>query len=169
MISAEKNLKLEQIYLESLKNLKSSKPDNRKRKKIDENTQDQAKDVGVEKSEVLQTTAESTAAEVKKVRLPKKKCALLLSYCGSGYSGLQINPQVASIELDLHKALAMAGAVSEDNQMDPKKNNFSRCARTDKGVHAGGNIVSLKMHLVNNVIEKINSFLPQQVSVALIP
>jgi tRNA pseudouridine38-40 synthase len=161
MISVEKNLALEEIYLNSVSK-KASKNENRKRKNIEGYNAP----VGVQKpaeENVVGDEPIKTDKNVPKKRLPKKKCALLISYCGSGYSGLQINPQVASIELDLHKALAMAGAVSEDNQMNPIKNNFSRCARTDKGVHAGGNIVSLKMHLVENVIEKINSFLPKQV------
>ena len=67
-------------------------------------------------------------------RIPKKKVALLLSYCGTGYNGMQINPNVASIELDLHKALAESGAVLQENAMNPTKNQFMRCARTDKGV-----------------------------------
>lgn len=44
-----------------------------------------------------------------------------MSYCGTGYNGMQINPNVASIELDLHKALAASGAVSQENAMDPAK------------------------------------------------
>ena len=65
---------------------------------------------------------------------PKRKVALLFSYCGTGYNGMQINPNVASIELDLHKALAESGAVLPENAMNPTKNQFMRCARTDKGV-----------------------------------
>jgi tRNA pseudouridine(38-40) synthase len=77
----------------------------------------------------------------------------------SQYSGMQINPNVASIELDLHKALAASGAVSQENAMDPNKSQFMRCARTDKGVHAGGQVVSLKIMILDNVIAKINEIL----------
>jgi tRNA pseudouridine38-40 synthase len=102
---------------------------------------------------------------VKTERKPKKKVALLMQYCGTGYQGMQINPQVPSIELDLHKALSVAGGVSQDNSMDPQKISFSRCARTDKGVHAAGQVVSLKMILEENIIEKLNNVLPDQIRV----
>lgn len=76
--------------------------------------------------------SENTTSDDKSSRLPKRKVALLISYCGSGYHGMQINPNVPSIELDLHKALAMAKAVGADNIMQPNKISFIRCARTDK-------------------------------------
>ena len=82
-----------------------------------------------------------------------------MSYCGTDYSGMQINPNVPSIELDLHKALAASGAVSQDNAMDPNKSQFMRCARTDKGVHAGGQVVSLKIMIIDDVSAKINHIL----------
>jgi tRNA pseudouridine38-40 synthase len=78
---------------------------------------------------------------------------------------MQINPDVPSIELDLHKALAEAQCVSVDNQMNPVKCGFQRCARTDKGVHAAGQVVSLKLILDNDMIPRINSFLPKQIRV----
>ncbi|KAJ3276623.1 tRNA pseudouridine synthase 1 [Terramyces sp. JEL0728] len=98
-------------------------------------------------------------------RKPKKKVALLMSYAGTGYHGMQINPLASSIELDLHKALAASGAVSQDNAMDPNKSSFVRCARTDKGVHAAGNVVSLKMTLEDGIIDMINQKLPPQIRV----
>ncbi|KAJ1341004.1 tRNA pseudouridine(38-40) synthase [Batrachochytrium salamandrivorans] len=102
----------------------------------------------------------------KKTHRPKKKVALLMSYCGTGYQGMQVNPDVPSIELDLHKALAASGAVSADNAMDPGKCGFMRCARTDKGVHAAGQIVSLKMTIEDtDIIEQINARLPAQIRV----
>ncbi|KAJ2995816.1 tRNA pseudouridine synthase 1 [Globomyces sp. JEL0801] len=77
----------------------------------------------------------------------------------------KINPMVPTIELDLLKALALSGAVSEDNSMKPNKIGFVRCARTDKGVHAGGQVVSFKMILEQDIIEKINNYLPPQIRV----
>jgi tRNA pseudouridine38-40 synthase len=112
-----------------------------------------------------ETVARQPNPETSGGRKPKRKVALLMSYCGTGYQGMQINPNVPSIELDLHKAFAMAGAVSSDNAMDASKCSFIRCARTDKGVHAAGQIVSLKMILQDNVVEKINSYLPKQIRV----
>lgn len=81
--------------------------------------------------------AEGTAV----VRLPKRQSALLIGFCGSGYSGMQmcvfiiyfgfpgvLNIGVSSqpdgvktIEGVLFKALVDAGAVSQDNADDPVK------------------------------------------------
>ncbi|KAJ3007916.1 tRNA pseudouridine synthase 1 [Thoreauomyces humboldtii] len=99
-------------------------------------------------------------------RRPKRKVALLMGYCGTGYNGMQINPGVKTIESELHDALAAAGAVSKDNAGDPSKIGFMRCARTDKGVHAAGQVVSLKMIIEDeNIVEKINSHLPEQIRI----
>ncbi|KAL1918204.1 uncharacterized protein VTP21DRAFT_3470 [Calcarisporiella thermophila] len=102
----------------------------------------------------------------KQQRLPKRKVALLLGYCGTGYQGLQANPNAKTIEGDLFKALAAAGAVSQDNADDPKKVSLLRCARTDKGVHAAGNILSLKMIIEDSdIVAKVNECLPEQIRV----
>jgi tRNA pseudouridine38-40 synthase len=95
----------------------------------------------------------------------KKKVALLLSYNGHGYYGMQINPTKPSIELDLLKAISLAGGTSDFNSMDPHKISFMRSCRTDKGVHAAAQVVSLKLLLASSIIEKINHFLPPQIRV----
>lgn len=41
--------------------------------------------------------------------------------------------------------LCRAGLVSEENAVDPKKIGWMRSCRTDKGVHAAGQVVSFKM------------------------
>ncbi|KAJ2959929.1 hypothetical protein NQZ79_g4658 [Umbelopsis isabellina] len=99
-------------------------------------------------------------------RKPKKKAAILVGFCGTGYQGMQINPTAKSIESELFKAFCKAGAISEDNSDDPKKVSFMRAARTDKGVHAAGNVVSLKFIGEDpDVVSKINSYLPDQIRV----
>ena len=41
-----------------------------------------------------------------------------------------------------------------------------RAARTDKGVHAAGQVISLKMITEDpNIVEKINSHLPEQIRI----
>jgi tRNA pseudouridine38-40 synthase len=55
------------------------------------------------------------------------------------------NPGARTIEGDLFKALCAIGAVSKDNSVDQKKVGFMRACRTDKGVHAAGQVVSLKV------------------------
>jgi tRNA pseudouridine38-40 synthase len=49
--------------------------------------------------------------------------------------------------------------------MDMTKIGFMRAARTDKGVHASGQLVSFKMIMENDTIEKINAALPPQIRV----
>lgn len=97
-------------------------------------------------------------------RRPKRKVACLIGYCGTGYHGMQVNPPEKTIEGDLFKAFVDAGAISKDNANDPKKSSFMRAARTDKGVHAAGNVVSLKLIIEDeDIVEKINSHLPETI------
>ncbi|KAI8376455.1 pseudouridine synthase [Radiomyces spectabilis] len=99
-------------------------------------------------------------------RLPKKKVALLLGFNGTGFQGMQINPTARSIESEVFEALCKAGAVSQNNAVDPKKVQLMRAARTDKGVHAAGNIISLKMIVEDpDIVKKVNSHLSEQIRV----
>ena len=71
-----------------------------------------------------------------------------------------------TIEGDLFQAFVAAGAVSKANADDPKKSSFVRCARTDKGVHAAGNVISLKLIVEDeDVVQKINENLVPQIRV----
>ncbi|OBA24204.1 hypothetical protein METBIDRAFT_34192 [Metschnikowia bicuspidata var. bicuspidata NRRL YB-4993] len=101
----------------------------------------------------------------KSERKPKKKVACMIGYCGTGYNGMQIqnNPDVKTIEAELFRALIAAGAVSKENSTDLKKNGFMRAARTDKGVHAAGNVVSCKLILEDDTLAKVNAALPSQI------
>ncbi|TLD19764.1 hypothetical protein PspLS_09650 [Pyricularia sp. CBS 133598] len=90
----------------------------------------------------IQFSAEEIAAEERK---PKKKVAVLIGYAGTGYKGMQINHFEKTIEGDLFRAFVDAGAISKANASDPKKVSLMRCARTDKGVHAASNVISLKL------------------------
>ncbi|EEY16426.1 tRNA pseudouridine synthase [Verticillium alfalfae VaMs.102] len=84
----------------------------------------------------------------------------------TGYYGLQINWDEKTIEGDLFKAFIAAGAISKANADDPKKSSLSRCARTDKGVHAAGNLISLKLIIEDDdIVDKINAHLPDQIRV----
>lgn len=92
----------------------------------------------------------------------------MLGYCGTGYNGLQIQnePGVKTIEKDLYEAFYKAGAISLENSLDLKKSGFQRTARTDKGVHAAGNVVSLKMIIEDpDLKDKINQHLPDQIRI----
>ncbi|GAA5867676.1 hypothetical protein JCM1840_006654 [Sporobolomyces johnsonii] len=105
--------------------------------------------------------------EDKKDRLPKKKVAALVGYNGIGYKGSQVNPGQETIEGEVFKALVKAGAISEDNSNNPQKVSLARAARTDAGVHAALNVLSLKVILQppgkaadQSFEDYINTFLP---------
>ncbi|XP_012386326.3 pseudouridylate synthase 1 homolog [Dasypus novemcinctus] len=99
---------------------------------------------------------------------PKRKVVLLLAYSGKGYHGMQRNirsSQFKTIEDDLVSALVRSGCIPENHGEDMKKMSFQRCARTDKGVSAAGQVVSLKVRLVDGLLEKINSHLPSDIRI----
>ncbi|KAL9131099.1 MAG: hypothetical protein Q9217_000861 [Psora testacea] len=108
-------------------------------------------------------SAEEIAAQE---RQPKRKVAVMIGYSGSGYKGMQLNHQEKTIEGDLFAAFVAAGAISKANADDPKKSSLVRCARTDKGVHAAGNVISLKLVIWGpDVVPKINAQLNPQIRV----
>lgn len=90
----------------------------------------------------------------------------MIGYAGTGYKGMQVNGNEKTIEADLFQAFVAAGAISKANADDPKKSSLVRCARTDKGVHAAGNVISLKLIIEDeDIIEKINASLPKQIRI----
>ncbi|KAI9827933.1 MAG: hypothetical protein M1819_006876 [Sarea resinae] len=99
-------------------------------------------------------------------RRPKRKVAVLIGYSGSGYKGMQLNGAEKTIEGDLFSAFVAASAISKANADDPKKSSLVRCARTDKGVHAAGNVISLKLIVEDpDIVKKINENLSPQIRV----
>ncbi|CDF88246.1 BN860_05578g1_1 [Zygosaccharomyces bailii CLIB 213] len=118
------------------------------------------------KYETTPLTDEHGKPVEKEPRLPKRKVAVMIGYCGTGYHGMQYNPPNPTIEAELFKAFVDAGAISKANSNDLKKNGFMRAARTDKGVHAGGNLISLKMIIEDpQILKKINENLPETIRV----
>lgn len=108
----------------------------------------------------------------------------MIGYSGSGYKGMQLQvpmklnifPSLAliltsnhhekTIEGDLFRAFVAAGAISKANADDPRKSSLVRCARTDKGVHAAGNLISLKLIIEDQeIVRKINENLTPQIRV----
>ncbi|KAJ8285832.1 hypothetical protein GJAV_G00031420 [Gymnothorax javanicus] len=101
-------------------------------------------------------------------KFPKRKVVLLIAYSGKGYYGMQRNvgsTQFKTIEDELVMALVKSGCIPENHGAEMKKMSFQRCARTDKGVSAAGQVVSLKLWLIDNILDKINSHLPSQIRV----
>ncbi|GAA6214959.1 tRNA pseudouridine synthase A, mitochondrial [Lates japonicus] len=132
-------------------------------KRANEENEDSAEVVQAAKR--IKAEGEITEDEKK---YPKKKVVLLLAYSGKGYYGMQRNPgtsQFRTIEDDLVAALVKSGCIPENHGDDMKKMSFQRCARTDKGVSAAGQVVSLKVRLIENIPEKINQHLPPQIRV----
>ncbi|KAH9810185.1 pseudouridine synthase [Melampsora americana] len=93
------------------------------------------------------TNETTLASGSKEKRLPKRKVAVLLGYYGKGYQGSQVNPGMKTIEGEVFKAFVKAGCVSEDNSAHPNKVGLQRAARTDANVHAGCNLICLKLIL----------------------
>jgi tRNA pseudouridine38-40 synthase len=90
----------------------------------------------------------------------------MIGYSGTGFKGMQISPTEDTIEGELFKAFVKAGAIGKANADDPKKASLVRCARTDKGVHAAGNMISLKLIVEDEkIVEKINEHLHPQIRV----
>lgn len=90
----------------------------------------------------------------------------MIGYSGTGYKGMQVNGDEPTIERDLFRAFIKAGAISKANADDPRKSSLARCARTDKGVHAAGNVISLKLIIEDeDIVDKINEALPEQIRI----
>ncbi|KAL6058712.1 Pseudouridylate synthase 1 [Balamuthia mandrillaris] len=105
-----------------------------------------------------------TEEDKNKWRVPKRKVALLIGYNGAEFAGMQRNPGVRTVEEELEKAIVEAGGIAPFNAGSFLKVNWSRCARTDKGVHAVGNIISLKMLLEpEGMLDRINAALPPDI------
>ncbi|XP_062942495.1 pseudouridylate synthase 1 homolog isoform X2 [Cynocephalus volans] len=110
----------------------------------------------------------SSEAEERQGKLPKRKIVLLMAYSGKGYHGMQRNvgsSQFKTIEDDLVSALVRSGCIPENHGEDMRKMSFQRCARTDKGVSAAGQVVSLKVWMIDDILEKINSHLPSHIRI----
>lgn len=97
---------------------------------------------------------------------PKRSYALNIGYCGSAYQGLQTNEGAVTIEAYLERALLLAGGIKEHNFGNLQKIGWSRAARTDKGVHAVGQCVAMRLHVVDEkkFVDSVNKFLPSDIA-----
>jgi tRNA pseudouridine38-40 synthase len=114
--------------------------------------------------------AAAPAAAPARTYKPSRKVAMIVGYSGKGYSGLQRNPGVRAIEDELVEAAAAAGCVLPNKVDDLRSFWWSRCARTDKGVHALANVVAFNCLLDNGeqlheVAARINEHLPPAIRV----
>ena len=100
----------------------------------------------------------------------KQKYAFLLAYIGTSYAGLQMNAQQTTVQGVLEQALSDANLLHPRNFGYPFKYAWSMSGRTDKGVHACAQVVSLKVEVkpdetLANVRETVNALLPADIRV----
>ncbi|CEG35362.1 trna pseudouridine(38-40) synthase [Plasmopara halstedii] len=99
---------------------------------------------------------------------PKRRYGIWVAFCGKNYSGMQMNEGVKTIEAELERALFEAGGISENNYGFLQKIGWSRAARTDKGVHAAGQLIAVKLHVGNDIaafVARVNAALPEDIRV----
>ncbi|KAK8629708.1 hypothetical protein V6N13_078539 [Hibiscus sabdariffa] len=110
--------------------------------------------------------AAATTTDTKKQRYKRRKIALFFAYCGVGYQGMQKNPGAKTIEGDLEEALFHSGAVPEQDRGNPKRYDWARSARTDKGVSAVGQVVSGRFYIdPPGLVERLSQILPAQIRI----
>ncbi|KAL4923244.1 pseudouridine synthase PUS2 [Aspergillus undulatus] len=143
-----------------------SMPDKRARNEQEQQVKRRKLDNGEEIVAPIYATEFSKEDIEAEQRRPKKKVAVLIGYSGTGYKGMQLSTTEKTIEGELFTAFVAAGAISKANAADPKKSSLVRCARTDKGVHAAGNVVSLKLIVEDeDIVQKINEKLSSQIRI----
>ncbi|RWS02539.1 tRNA pseudouridine synthase A-like protein, partial [Dinothrombium tinctorium] len=101
-----------------------------------------------------------------KRQLKPKKFAILITYCGDGYFGIQRNKGVPTIEEEILTAFYKSGAITKECYDRPQAAAFQKASRTDKGVSAVRQILSCKLPPnFCELIPQINEFLPQKIRV----
>lgn len=96
----------------------------------------------------------------------RRKIALFFGYCGYGYQGMQKNPGAKTIEAELEEALFLSSAVPASERGNPHRCDWSRSARTDKGVSAVGQVVSGRFYVdPPGFVERLNGNLDPKIKV----
>lgn len=87
------------------------------------------------------------------------KIALKVAYLGNNFHGFARQPDLPTVEGELIKALKGSGIIDE-----PSHAGYSIAGRTDRGVHALGNVVSFRTESRIN-LNQINDLLPSSIKV----
>jgi len=115
----------------------------------------------------------SVATETPTPRTPKRKFRkhlIIFGYVGTDFCGIQRNRGVHTIEDEMFAALKTAGYIEEIDVHKPNRMDWTRAARTDKGVHAAAQVVGLKLREPLNedyesVVNDLNALLPPTIRV----
>ena len=87
------------------------------------------------------------------------RVALKVAYLGTDFYGFQRQPGLRTVEGELISAFQESGAIGNLGQ-----SNYSIAGRTDRGVHALGNVVSFRTDK-EPIINQINDILPQDIRI----
>ena len=136
-------------------------------KKEEEKNKD---DINKDKEEENKNIEKNNSHKPEKLKLPKRKFAIIHGYFGQNYSGNTKNPGVRTVEEELENALYKEKFISECNYGKLPKISWMRASRTDKGVSAIMNVVSAKLHKYPNINEiemkkKVNDILPKDIRI----
>lgn len=88
-----------------------------------------------------------------------RKVALKVAYVGTEFHGFQRQPDFKTVEGELIDALKNANLI--DNLKD---SGYAIAGRTDRGVHALGNVISFRTP-EEVIINQINDFLPKSIRI----
>ncbi len=87
------------------------------------------------------------------------RIALKVAYIGTDYHGFQVQPDVKTIEGEIFRALQELNIIN-----NPQEANYIGAGRTDKGVHALGQVISFDTSVPDLAIPRaINSKLPPSI------
>ncbi|MFA0832396.1 MAG: tRNA pseudouridine(38-40) synthase TruA [Methanobacterium formicicum] len=87
------------------------------------------------------------------------RVALKVAYLGTAFYGFQRQPNLRTVEGELLKALEKSGAITNLGQ-----SSYSIAGRTDRGVHALGNVVSFCTDK-EPIINQVNDVLPMDIRI----
>ncbi len=88
-----------------------------------------------------------------------RRVALKIAYIGTDFYGFQRQPGLPTVEGELLSALSEVGVIK-----DPDKCGFGIAGRTDRGVHALGNVISFLTE-ERVIINQINNALPNNIKI----
>ncbi|KAJ3666707.1 hypothetical protein Zmor_002141 [Zophobas morio] len=134
-----------------------------KKRQWEERRSDKGAGLDATKSKLVKKEETEITGEILE-KIKRRKFALLLGYSGTNYYGMQRNPNTPTIEEEFFQSLYQNKYISEENFSQVQTMQFQRAARTDKGVSAARQVVSLK--LPENIdIAKLNEKLPEVIRV----